>query len=81
MNKILEDLDPIKEISQINSKSGDYDSILDSFLIKNDSRVEVRLDGENPSDLKELLDLRIKARYLDDIVETSVVDDFLILEK
>ena len=81
MNKILEDLDPIKEISQINSKSGDYDSILDSFLIKNDSRVEVRLEGENPSDLKELLDLRIKARYLDDIVEISVVDDFLILEK
>jgi hypothetical protein len=81
MNKILEDLDPIKEISEINSKSGDYDSILDSFLIKNDSRVEVRLDGENPSDLKELLDLRIKARYLDDIVEISVVDNFLILEK
>jgi hypothetical protein len=81
MNKLLEDLDPIKEISEINSKSGDYDSILDSFLIKNDSRVEVRLDGENPSDLKELLDLRIKARYLDDIVEISVVDDFLILEK
>ena len=81
MNKILEDLDPIKEISQINSKSGNYDSILDSFLIKNDSRVEVRLEGENPSDLKELLDLRIKARYLDDIVEISVVDDFLILEK
>lgn len=81
MNKILEDLDPIKEISKINSKSGDYDSILDSFLIKNDSRVEVRLDGENPSDLKELLDLRLKARYLDDIVEISVVDDFLILEK
>ena len=81
MNKILEDLDPIKEVSQINSKSGDYDSILDSFLIKNDSRVEVRLDGENPSDLKELLDLRVKARYLDDIVEISVVDDFLILEK
>jgi hypothetical protein len=81
MNKLLEDLDPIKEISEINSKSGDYDSILDSFLIKNDSRVEVRLEGENPSDLKELLDLRIKARYLDDIVEISVVDDFLILEK
>ena len=81
MNKLLEDLDPIKEISQINSKSGDYDSILDSFLIKNDSRVEVRLEGENPSDMKELLDLRIKARYLDDIVEISVVDDFLILEK
>jgi hypothetical protein len=81
MNKLLEDLDPIKEISEINSKSGDYDSILDSFLIKNDSRVEVRLEGENPSDLKELLDLRIKARYLDDIVEISIVDDFLILEK
>jgi hypothetical protein len=81
MNKLLEDLDPIKEISEINSKSDDYDSILDSFLIKNDSRVEVRLEGENPSDLKELLDLRIKARYLDDIVEISVVDDFLILEK
>jgi hypothetical protein len=58
-----------------------YDSILDSFLVGRDGIVEVHVDGKEPSYVKRLLSKRIQARFLEDIVDVSVINGILYLEK
>jgi hypothetical protein len=62
-------------------KSNAYDSILDSFLVGRDGIVEVHVDGKEPSYVKRQLSRRIQARFLKDIVDASVINGILYLEK
>jgi len=82
MSEPLVNLDPIGEVSSNNNnKISKYDSILDSFIFSNEHIVEVRVEDNNAIYLKEQIEIRIKERYLDDIIDTKVVDNVLILEK
>jgi hypothetical protein len=80
-SKLSYKFEPIEKIPEIEKIPVEYDHVLDSFLIRNDPRVEVRIDGEDPNNLKAFLDRRIKARYLDGTISVSVVDNILILIK
>lgn len=82
MSEPLVNLDPIGEVSSNNNnKISKYDSILDSFIFSNEHIVEVRVEDNNAIYLKEQIEIRIKERYLDDIIDAKVVDNVLILEK
>ena len=82
MSEPLVNLDPIGEVSSNNNnKISKYDSILDSFIFSNEHIVEVRVEDNNAVYLKEQIEIRIKERYLDDIIDAKVVDNVLILEK
>ncbi len=62
-------------------KESKYDSILNSFILSREHILEVCIKGKSASHLKEQLDKRIEERYLEDIIETSIVDDVLHLRK
>lgn len=82
MSEPLVNLDPIGEVSSNNNnKISKYDSILDSFIFSNEHIVEVCVEDKNAIYLKEQIEIRIKERYLDDIIDAKVVDNVLILEK
>lgn len=82
MSEPLVNLDPIGEVSSNNNnKISKYDSILDSFIFSNEHIVEVRVEDKNAIYLKEQIEIRIKERYLEDIIDAKVVDNVLILEK
>jgi hypothetical protein len=82
MSKPLVNLESIESIPTNNvKKSSEYDSILDSFIINNEPEIEVALEDDNLLLLKKELEKRIKDRYLEDIVETLVIDDVLYLKK
>jgi hypothetical protein len=82
MSKPLVNLESIESIPTNNvKKSSEYDSILDSFIINNEPEIEVALEDDNLILLKKELEKRIKDRYLEDIVETLVIDDVLYLKK
>ncbi len=84
MSKALKDLPLLEEESTERSKpqkASNSDSILDAFIITNDAAVEVIVEGQDPKYLRSQLDRRIKARFLEDFVEVSVVDRKLYLKK
>lgn len=82
MSKPLLNLESIESIPTNNvKKSSEYDSILDSFIMNNEPEIEVALEDDNLLLLKKELEKRIKDRYLEDIVETLVIDDVLYLKK
>jgi hypothetical protein len=60
---------------------GLYDSILDSFIFSESNTVEVHVDGKEPGYVRSQLVRRIKARFLEDIIEAEVVDRNLYLSK
>jgi hypothetical protein len=62
-------------------KASTYDSILDSFLIGRDVIVEVHVEGKEPRYVKKHLSRRIKARFIEDIVDATVINGVLYLEK
>ena len=76
------DLRQIEEMPlRSRKKEGKYDSILNSFILSREPNVEVCIKGKSAGHLKEQLDKRIEERYLEDILETSIVDDVLHLRK
>ena len=62
-------------------KASTYDSILDSFLVGRDVIVEVHVEGKEPRYVKKRLSRRIKARFIEDIVDANVINGVLYLEK
>jgi hypothetical protein len=62
-------------------KANAYDSILDSFLVGRNGIVEVHVDGKAPSYVKRQISRRIQARFLEDIIDASVINGILYLEK
>ena len=58
-----------------------YDTILDSFLFGRDALVEVHVEGKEPRYVKEQLNRRIQARFIEDIIEAKVINGVLYLEK
>ncbi len=82
MRKSVIDLRQIEEMSpRSRKKESKYDSILNSFILSREHNVEVRIKSKSAGQLKEQLDKRIEERYLEDILETSIVDDVLHLRK
>jgi hypothetical protein len=84
MSKALKDLPLLEEESTERAKPqklSNSDSILDAFIVTNDAAVEVIVEGQDPKYLRSQLDRRIKARYLEDFIEVSVVDRKLYLKK
>ena len=82
MRKSVIDLRQIEEMSlRSRKKESKYDSILNSFILSREHNVEVRIKSKSAGHLKEQLDKRIEERYLEDIIETSIVDDVLYLRK
>lgn len=82
MSGPLVNLESIKEVeSVIRNKSSKCDSILDSFIISNDQVVEVHVEDKNAIYLRDKIEKRIRERYLEDIINISVVDDVVILKK
>jgi len=82
MRKSVIDLRQIEEMSpRSRKKESKYDSILNSFILSREHNVEVRIKSKSAGHLKEQLDKRIEERYLEDILETSIVDDVLHLRK
>ena len=75
-------LKPVEELPEKRDREFvDYDSILDSFLIRRDKFFEVRIDGKNTSYLKRQFDKRIEERYLDDVIEAYIEGYSLYLRK
>jgi hypothetical protein len=62
-------------------KASTYDSILDSFLIGRDAMVEVHVDGKEPRYVKTQLSRRIRARFIEDIIDAQIINGVLYLEK
>ncbi len=62
-------------------KASMYDSILDSFLIGRDVMVEVHVEGKETRYIKKELSRRIKVRFVEDIVDASIINGVLYLEK
>jgi hypothetical protein len=62
-------------------KASTYDSILDSFLIWRDAMVEVHVDGKEPRYVKTQLSRRIRARFIEDIIDAQIINGVLYLEK
>jgi len=82
MRKSVIDLRQIEEMSpRSRKKESKYDSILNSFILSREHNVEVRIKSKSAGHLKEQLDKRIEEMYLEDILETSIVDDVLHLRK
>ena len=52
-----------------------------SFLIGRDGMVEVHVEGKDPRYVKMQLSRRIKARFIEDIVDATVINGVLYLEK
>ncbi len=62
-------------------KASTYDSILDSFLLGRDVMVEVHVEGKEPRYVKKQLSRRIQVRFIEDIVDATVINGVLYLEK
>jgi hypothetical protein len=58
-----------------------FDSILDSFLLNNEPMFEVNSNGKDVDLFRDQLEIKIKERYIEDIVETVIIDDVLYLKK
>jgi hypothetical protein len=75
-------LKPVEELPEKRERElVDYDSILDSFLIRRDKFFEVRIDRKNASYPKRQFDKRIEERYLDDVIKAYIEGYSLYLRK
>ena len=82
MSEPLVNLESLEEVHTNNgNKISGFDSILDSFIISSESSVAVNSDGEDVDLFRHQLETRIKERYIEDIVETVVINDVLYLKK
>jgi hypothetical protein len=60
-------------------KASKYDSIIDAFVTTNDGMAEVIVDGIDVYYLRSQLKRRITDRYLDGLIDASVIDKKLYL--
>jgi len=82
MSEPLVNLESLEDLSTNNGKKvSAFDSILDSFLLSNEPTFEVNSNGEDVGLFRDQLEIKIKERYIEDIVETVIIDDVLYLKK
>ena len=82
MSEPLVNLESLEDVSINNGKKvSALDSILDSFLLSNEPTFEVNSNGEDIGLFRGQLEIKIKERYIEDIVETVIIDDVLYLKK
>jgi hypothetical protein len=82
MSEPLVNLESLEDLSTNNGKKvSAMDSILDSFLLSNEPTFEVNSNGEDVGLFRSQLEIKIKERYIEDIVETAIIDDVLYLKK
>ena len=81
MTELLYNLRQIEEPFQRKRRIDVYDSILNSFIVGRDLAVEVSVEGKTPVYVRRQLESRIKARYLEGIVNAYVADRKLYLRK
>jgi len=82
MSEPLVNLESMENVSTNNHKKiNGFDSILDSFLISNEPMYEVDSNGEDVGIFQDRLKIKIRERYIEDIVETVIIDDVLYLKK
>ena len=81
MSELIFGLKQIERPLENARKASAYDSILDTFLIGRDGIVEVQVEGKEPRYVKKQLSKRIKARFIEDIVDAQVINGVLYLEK
>jgi hypothetical protein len=82
MSEPLVNLESMEDVSTNSGKKvSAFDSILDSFLISNEPMFEVDSNGEDVGVFEDQLRTKIRERYIDDIVETVIIDDVLYLKK
>ncbi len=82
MSEPLVNLESLEEIS-INSgkKINAFDSILDSFLLSNEPAFEVNSNGEDVRLFRNQLEIKIKERFIEDIIKTEIINNVLYLKK
>ena len=82
MSEPLVNLESMEDMSANNHKKvSAFDSILDSFLISNEPMFEVDSNGEDVGIFRDQLRTKIRERYIEDIVETIIIDNVLYLKK
>jgi hypothetical protein len=82
MSEPLVNLESMEDVSTNNGKKiNAFDSILDSFLLNNEPMFEVNSNGKDVDLFRDQLEIKIKERYIEDIVETVIIDDVLYLKK
>lgn len=82
MSKPLVNLESMEDVSTNNDKKiNGFDSILDSFLLNNEPICEVNSNGEDVDLFRGQLEIKIKERYIEDIVKTVIIDNVLYLKK